>query len=62
MSQADLDNQRKIFFAAANFPSIFRAYRTGAWEFIARPGRVFCRPEYDLLAALCFKILDDAHD
>jgi small subunit ribosomal protein S12 len=36
-----LDNQRKIFFAAANFPSIFRAYRTGAWSLLRGLGGFF---------------------
>src|SRR6266567_554102 len=48
--------QRKIFFADRSLPSIFAAYRIRRVRgFVARPGRVFCRPEYDLLAALCLQ-------
>src|SRR5882724_9650393 len=47
----------KIFFAGRDFPSIVAVHRIRRVRgFVARPGRIFCRPEHDLLAALCFKI------
>jgi len=44
----------KKFFAAVLFPSIFRVHRTGAWEFITRPERVFCRPEFTVSGGALF--------
>ena len=39
---------RKKFFAALGFPSIFAVTASGAWEFVARPERVFCRPQFPM--------------
>jgi hypothetical protein len=50
----------KISFAGRDFPSIVAVHRIRRVRgFVARPGRVFCRPKQEFLAALCFY---NAHD